>query len=92
MKIDDLICVYLKIEYSHPLINDDKTEYWSIISCSALPDGAHHRDKDLILFHVQHENQQTLFGISSYRQIDANVCLFIVFLLRLFEVFFSSLI
>ncbi|UJR17918.1 hypothetical protein I4U23_004817 [Adineta vaga] len=66
-----------QIEYSYPLIKENLDEQWSNILSYALPDGAHNRDKDLIYFHIPSLNQemnsqQTLFGIASYRQIDAN--------------------
>ncbi|CAF3302750.1 unnamed protein product [Rotaria socialis] len=66
-----------QIEYSYPLLNEPIDERWSNIGGLALPDGAHNRNKDLIYFHVpsieqdQYSNK-TLFGIASYRQIDAN--------------------
>ncbi|CAF5084741.1 unnamed protein product, partial [Rotaria sp. Silwood1] len=66
------------IEYSYPLLNEPIDEYWSNIGILALPDGVHQRQHDLIYFHLpsihhqDHNKKKTLFGIASYRQIDAN--------------------
>ncbi|CAF1615353.1 unnamed protein product [Rotaria sp. Silwood1] len=66
-----------QIEYSYPLLNEPIDEYWSNIGGLALPDGVHQRQYDLIYFHlpsIYHQDNihKTLFGIASYRQIDAN--------------------
>ena len=63
-----------KIEYSYPLLSDPIDERWSNIGSLALPDGVHNREHDLIYFHLPSMENQTLFGLASYRQIDANVC------------------
>ncbi|CAF1242541.1 unnamed protein product [Rotaria sordida] len=65
------------IEYSYPLLNEPIDERWSNLGRLALPNGVHQRENDLIYFHFSSLNNQddyykTLFGIASYRQIDAN--------------------
>ncbi|CAF3445220.1 unnamed protein product [Rotaria sp. Silwood1] len=79
-----------QIEYSYPLLNEPIDEYWSNIGILALPDGVHQRQHDLIYFHLpsihhqDHNKKKTLFGIASYRQIDANVFFFCSFLSSIF--------
>ncbi|RWS28873.1 hypothetical protein B4U80_11092, partial [Leptotrombidium deliense] len=46
---------------------------WKTLPSLALPDGAHNYDKDTIYFTLPHPERagSTIFGISCYRQIDA---------------------
>ncbi|CAF3575515.1 unnamed protein product [Rotaria socialis] len=62
---------------SYSLLNEPIDERWSNIGSLALPDGVHNRNKDLIYFHIpsidqDQDSNKTLFGIASYRRIDAN--------------------
>lgn len=45
---------------------------WKTLPSIALPDGAHNYDRDTIYFHLPHpkNTQQTIYGISCYRQIS----------------------
>ncbi|KAI1299283.1 Late secretory pathway protein AVL9 -like protein [Halotydeus destructor] len=46
---------------------------WRTLPSLALPDGAHNHDRDTIFFHLPHpEDGTTVYGISCYRQIDAD--------------------
>jgi hypothetical protein len=61
-------------------LNEPIDERWSNIAALALPDGAHNRESDLIYFHLPSidNDDHTLFGIASYRQVDAIVCFFLI--------------
>ncbi|XP_015915620.1 late secretory pathway protein AVL9 homolog isoform X2 [Parasteatoda tepidariorum] len=68
------------VEYSYPPLfegenvkGSDLPEPWKHLPTLALPDGAHNYEEDTIYFHLPSlENpQQTVFGISCYRQMNA---------------------
>ncbi|RWS14232.1 late secretory pathway protein AVL9-like protein [Dinothrombium tinctorium] len=70
------------IEYCHPslsAINGEELSnarlplVWRTLPSIALPDGAHNYDKDTIYFTLPHpyKHGTTVFGVSCYRQIDA---------------------
>ncbi|GFT50539.1 late secretory pathway protein AVL9 homolog [Nephila pilipes] len=68
------------VEYSYPPLfegenikGSDLPEPWKQLPTLALPDGAHNYEKDTIYFHLPSlENpHQTVFGISCYRQMNA---------------------
>ncbi|CAH1789148.1 unnamed protein product [Owenia fusiformis] len=68
------------VEYSYPpLIEGNPVEsselpaQWKHLPSLALPDGAHNHEEDTIFFHLESRDEQneTVFGISCYRQILA---------------------
>lgn len=68
------------VEYSYPpvferekLKGSDLPEPWKHLPTLALPDGAHNYEQDTIYFHLPSlENpHQTVYGISCYRQMNA---------------------
>lgn len=69
-----------QVEYAYPPFHDgdsvENTECpdeWKHLPTLALPDGAHNFEKDTIYFHMpsRNESSKTVFGISCYRQINA---------------------
>ena len=69
-----------QVEYAHPPIipGGDKTSselpsQWRNLPSLALPDGSHNWDQDTSYFHLPalHDPRKTVFGISCYRQIQA---------------------
>ncbi|GFQ99015.1 late secretory pathway protein AVL9 homolog [Trichonephila clavata] len=68
------------VEYSYPPLfegenvkGSDLPEPWKQLPTLALPDGAHNYEKDTIYFHLPSLDNphQTVFGISCYRQMNA---------------------
>ena len=48
-------------------------EIWRTLPSLALPDGAHNYDRDTIFFHLPDPSDgSTVYGVSCYRQIDAD--------------------
>ncbi|KAK7074015.1 late secretory pathway protein avl9 [Halocaridina rubra] len=67
----------MQVEYSYPPLTKDNScdlpEQWRHLPSLCLPDGAHNHEADTIFFHLPHltKPDQTVFGVSCYRQIDA---------------------
>lgn len=67
----------MQVDYAYPpLSENDECELpdqWHHLPSLCLPDGAHNHEADTIFFHLPHltKPDQTVFGISCYRQIDA---------------------
>ncbi|KAF2349199.1 AVL9/DENND6 domain, partial [Trinorchestia longiramus] len=69
----------MQVEYCYPpLCNNDITsgdlpEEWKHLPSLCLPDGAHNHEADTVFFHLPHLvfPDRTVFGVSCYRQIDA---------------------
>lgn len=67
------------VEFAYPPLSEenvnstDLPDPWKHLPTLALPDGAHNFEKDTIYFHLPSlENpRQTVFGISCYRQMNA---------------------
>ncbi|KAL5109830.1 hypothetical protein TcWFU_001596 [Taenia crassiceps] len=63
------------VEYVYPELDTglDLPPAWTCIPPTALPDGAHNFDRDIIFFTVPSLDPKptTLFGVACYRQIDA---------------------
>ncbi|KFM60067.1 Late secretory pathway protein AVL9-like protein, partial [Stegodyphus mimosarum] len=68
------------VEYSYPPLFDgdngkgsDLPEPWKHLPTLALPDGAHNYEQDTIYFHLPslEKPHQTVYGISCYRQMNA---------------------
>ncbi|XP_037564142.1 late secretory pathway protein AVL9 homolog [Dermacentor silvarum] len=76
-----------QLEYAYPPIlgrgeteaqeNQDLPEPWKHLPSLALPDGAHNYEEDTVYFHLPalDNPKQTVFGISCYRQINAEMLL-----------------
>lgn len=68
-----------QIEYSYPELPRDSIDnsyqlpaQWKHLASLALPDGSHNYDEDFVYFHLTNEeSNSTLFGISCYKQINA---------------------
>lgn len=69
-----------QVEYSYPPMIDGEPvnssecpEEWKHLSSLALPDGSHNYEQDVVYFHMpsRKEYPRTVFGISCYRQINA---------------------
>ncbi|CAI2348055.1 unnamed protein product [Caenorhabditis sp. 36 PRJEB53466] len=67
-----------EVEYSHPKLDGageaGLPDEWHLLPSLALPDGVHNCQKDTIFFLLpsREEPGKCVFGISCYRQIDAN--------------------
>ncbi|XP_068213138.1 late secretory pathway protein AVL9 homolog isoform X2 [Palaemon carinicauda] len=67
----------MQVEYAYPPLTKDNEcelpELWRHLPSLCLPDGAHNHEADTIFFHLPHltKTDQTVFGVSCYRQIDA---------------------
>lgn len=70
-----------QVEYAHPplmpggeSISNEVPSQWRNLPSLALPDGSHNFTQDTVYFHLPalHDPRQTVFGISCYRQIDAD--------------------
>ncbi|CAI5444659.1 unnamed protein product [Caenorhabditis angaria] len=67
-----------EVEYSHPPLNgpgeNGLPDEWHLLPSLALPDGVHNCQKDTIFFMLPsiNEKDKCVFGLSCYRQIDAN--------------------
>ena len=69
------------LEYSYPPLCEGESHNssalppaWNCLPSLALPDGAHHHDKDSTFFFLPSKdpnNPKCLFAISCYRQIEA---------------------
>ncbi|XP_054707276.1 LOW QUALITY PROTEIN: late secretory pathway protein AVL9 homolog [Uloborus diversus] len=68
------------VEYSYPPVFEednikgtDLPEPWKHLPTLALPDGAHNYEEDTIYFHLPslEDPHQTVYGISCYRQMNA---------------------
>ncbi|XP_077515438.1 late secretory pathway protein AVL9 homolog [Amblyomma americanum] len=76
-----------QLEYAYPPIlgrgetgaqeNQDLPDAWKHLPSLALPDGAHNYEEDTVYFHLPalDNPRQTVFGISCYRQISAEMLL-----------------
>jgi len=69
-----------QVEFSHPplvpggdAISPQVPSQWRNLPSLALPDGSHNWSDDTVYFHLPalHDPRKTVFGISCYRQIDA---------------------
>ncbi|XP_064613767.1 late secretory pathway protein AVL9 homolog [Liolophura sinensis] len=69
-----------QVEYSYPPLipggavdSHDTPDEWRHLPSLALPDGAHNYIKDTIYFHLPARDgkQETIYGVSCYRQMDA---------------------
>jgi hypothetical protein len=70
-----------QLEYSHPPLMPDGDAHsselpsqWKHLPALALPDGSHNFSADTVYFHMPalDNPRKTVFGISCYRQIDAD--------------------
>ncbi|KAK4310949.1 hypothetical protein Pmani_017525 [Petrolisthes manimaculis] len=67
----------MQVEYAYPPLEGsdgcDLPDLWRHVPSLCLPDGAHNHEADTIFFHLPHltKPDQTVFGVSCYRQIDA---------------------
>lgn len=68
----------MQVEYAYPPLTQgddgcELPELWRHLPSLCLPDGAHNHEADTIFFHLPHltKPDQTVFGVSCYRQIDA---------------------
>ena len=75
--------MHCQVEYSYPPLTPngavDSNECppgWKYLPTLALPDGSHNYDKDTVFFHLPGLNgpNETVFGISCFRQIPVEVC------------------
>lgn len=71
-----------QVEYAYPPFTEDSpsdsTECpsaWKHLPYLALPDGSHNFDEDTAYFHLPclHDSNETIYGISCYRQIPIEV-------------------
>ncbi|XP_064456810.1 late secretory pathway protein AVL9 homolog [Ornithodoros turicata] len=62
-----------QLEYAYPPLADELPEAWKHLPSLALPDGAHNYEEDTVYFHLPglDNPKNTIFGISCYRQINA---------------------
>lgn len=69
-----------QVEYAYPPLipggecfSNELPSQWKNLPSLALPDGSHNFVQDTVFFHLPalHDPRQTVFGISCYRQIDA---------------------
>ena len=82
------------MEYAYPPLSEsddcELPDLWRHLPSLCLPDGAHNHEADTVFFHLPHltKPDQTVYGVSCYRQIDAEVweheemCCFRMFLFR----------
>lgn len=74
----------VKVEYSFPpLVPGAPNECppgWKYLPTLALPDGSHNFDEDTVFFHLPSltDPKETVFGISCFRQIPAEVLHFYI--------------
>ncbi|XP_042230694.1 late secretory pathway protein AVL9 homolog isoform X2 [Homarus americanus] len=67
----------MQVEYAYPPLSDsdgcELPDLWRHLPSLCLPDGAHNHEADTVFFHLPHltKSDQTVFGVSCYRQIDA---------------------
>ncbi|XP_071537401.1 late secretory pathway protein AVL9 homolog isoform X4 [Panulirus ornatus] len=67
----------MQVEYAYPSLSGgdgcELPDLWRHLPSLCLPDGAHNHEADTVFFHLPHltKTDQTVFGVSCYRQIDA---------------------
>ena len=72
-----------QVEYSHPPLESspegdprhpELPSQWRHLPSLAMPDGSHNHQEDTAYFHLPalHDPRRTVFGISCFRQIDAD--------------------
>jgi len=70
-----------QVEYAYPPLmpggenaSSELPSQWRNLPSLALPDGSHNWDSDTVYFHLPalHNPRKTVFGISCYRQVDAD--------------------
>lgn len=67
------------MDYAYPPLSEtdecELPDLWRHLPSLCLPDGAHNHEADTVFFHLPHltKPDQTVFGVSCYRQIDAEV-------------------
>ena len=67
-----------QVEYAYPPFEKNELpDPWKHLPSLCLPDGAHNHEADTVYFHLPHltDVTKTVFGVSCYRQIDAEVSL-----------------
>lgn len=73
-----------QVEYSFPPLDSGSNseshecpELWKNLPSLAMPDGSHNFIEDTVYFHLPSLNEvgKTVYGVSSYRQIEAKVML-----------------
>ncbi|XP_037067851.1 late secretory pathway protein AVL9 homolog [Pollicipes pollicipes] len=64
-----------QVEFSHPQwpTGDECPPQWSHLPSIAMPDGSHNYHQETVYFHLPPiEGSDTVYGVSCYRQIDAD--------------------
>lgn len=67
----------MQVDFAYPPLSEtddcELPDLWRHLPSLCLPDGAHNHEADTIFFHLPHltKPDQTVFGVSCYRQIDA---------------------
>ncbi|CAJ0941805.1 unnamed protein product, partial [Mesorhabditis belari] len=67
-----------QVEYAYPPLADDSSQSlpveWTNLPSLAIPDGAHNAESDIVYFLLpsREDVEKSIFGISCYRQINAN--------------------
>ena len=64
------------MEFTHPQwpTGDECPPEWSHLPSVAMPDGSHNYHQETVYFHLPPiEGSDTVYGVSCYRQIDADV-------------------
>uniref|UniRef100_A0A0P4WJN5 UDENN domain-containing protein n=1 Tax=Scylla olivacea TaxID=85551 RepID=A0A0P4WJN5_SCYOL len=67
----------MQVEYAYPPLSEsddcELPDLWRHLPSLCLPDGAHNHEADTVFFHLPHltKPDQTVYGVSCYRQIDA---------------------
>ncbi|KAG0729240.1 Late secretory pathway protein AVL9 [Chionoecetes opilio] len=67
----------MQVDFAYPPLSEsdecDLPDSWRHLPSLCLPDGAHNHEADTVFFHLPHltKPDQTVFGVSCYRQIDA---------------------
>ena len=79
---NQLVLIRCQVEYSFPPLcpissseSHECPEAWKNLPSLAMPDGSHNFVEDTVYFHLPSitEPGKTVFGVSSYRQIEAKV-------------------
>ena len=87
-----------QVEYSFPPLCPDSNseshecpEAWKNLPSLAMPDGSHNFVEDTVYFHLPSltEPGKTVYGVSSYRQIEAKVGTVVLYKAFIFHTFFS---
>ena len=72
-----------QVEYSYPPLSPSSPseshecpDIWKNLPSLAMPDGSHNFVEDTVYFHLPSTLHpgRTVYGVSSYRQIEAQVC------------------